>query len=55
MSGGAVMDASGQPIGILTTRNSPADLNNDRDPDESFDFISLAGVWRAISKGDNYV
>ena len=53
MSGGAVMDASGQPIGILITRNSPADLNNDRDPDESFDFISLAGVWRAISTGDN--
>ena len=55
MSGGAVMDTSGRPIGILITRNSPADLNNDRDPDESFDFISLAGVWRAISQGDNYV
>ncbi|HHI89221.1 MAG TPA: serine protease, partial [Hellea balneolensis] len=48
MSGGAVIDReSGLPIGILITRNSPADLNNDRDPDESFDFISLAEVWRA--------
>lgn len=56
MSGGPVLDArSGTPIGILITRNSPADLNNDRDPDESFDFISLAGVWRACSGGDIYV
>ena len=48
MSGGPVMDArTGEPIGILITRNSPADLDNDRDPDESFDFISLAGLWRA--------
>ncbi len=56
MSGGPVLDAhTGEPIGILITRNSPADLNNDRDPDESFDFISLAGVWRALHSGGIYV
>ncbi len=56
MSGGAVFDAdTGEPLGILITRNSPADLNNDRDPDESFDFISLAGVWRVLKNGGAYV
>ena len=56
MSGGAVIDShSKEPIGILITRNSPADLNNDRDPDESFDFISLASVWHALRNGESYV
>ena len=51
MSGGAVVDATTrQPIGILITRNSPADLNNDRDPDESADFIALCDVWDAVRK-----
>ncbi len=51
MSGGPVIDiATGQPIGILITRNSPADLNRDRDPDESADFIALADVWTALGK-----
>lgn len=49
MSGGAVIDAaSGTPIGIIITRNSPADLNNDRDPDESCDFTALTDVWTAV-------
>jgi hypothetical protein len=49
MSGGPVVDAkTGEPIGIVITRNSPADLNNDRDPDESADFIALSDVWTAI-------
>lgn len=49
MSGGPVLDAkTGQPIGIVITRNSPADLNNDRDPDESADFIALSSVWDAV-------
>ena len=49
MSGGPVLDAkTGEPIGIIITRNSPADLNNDRDPDESADFIALSAVWDAI-------
>ncbi len=52
MSGGPVLDAkSGEPIGIIITRNSPADLNNDRDPDESADFIALSEVWEALNKG----
>ncbi len=55
MSGGAVLDAKTlTPIGIIITRNSPADLNNDRDPDESLDFVSLAGVWRAIMEAPGY-
>lgn len=49
MSGGPVLDAkTGEPIGIIITRNSPADLNNDRDPDESADFIALSAVWDAL-------
>lgn len=49
MSGGAVFDIkTREPIGIIITRNSPADLNHDRDPDESFDFVPLSEVWSAI-------
>ncbi len=49
MSGGVVLDAKTQePIGIIITRNSPADLNNDRDPDESCDFTALCDVWQAV-------
>jgi hypothetical protein len=56
MSGGAVLDVkTAQPIGIIITRNSPADLNQDRDPDESFDFIALSSVWRAVMKDEIYV
>ena len=51
MSGGPVLDAkTRKPIGITITRNSPADLNNDRDPDESADFIALSSVWDAASE-----
>jgi hypothetical protein len=53
MSGGMVMDAQTEfPIGILITRNSPADLNSDRDPDESADFVALCDVWHALQKPD---
>ncbi len=56
MSGGIVLDTlSEKPIGIIVTRNSPADLNADRDPDESFDFVSLAGVWRAVQNDKSFV
>jgi len=49
MSGGPVLDARTRtPIGITITRNSPADLNNDRDPDESADFIALSAIWDAL-------
>jgi len=54
MSGGPVVDAdSGKPIGIIITRNSPADLNNDRDPDESCDFIALSSVWESVKRTQN--
>ena len=54
MSGGPVVDAdSGLPLGIVITRNSPADLNNDRDPDESCDFIALSAVWEAVRNSQN--
>lgn len=50
MSGGPVLDAkTREPIGITITRNSPADLNNDRDPDESADFIALSTIWDVMS------
>ena len=56
MSGGPVTDAdSGKPIGIIITRNSPADLNNDRNPDESCDFIALSEVWEAVNRHQNIV
>lgn len=50
MSGGPVLDTkTGRTLGITITRNSPADLNHDRDPDESADFIALSAVWDAMS------
>ena len=52
MSGGPVVDAeSGEVLGILVTRNSPADLDRDGDADESFDFIALRDVWEAVRAG----
>lgn len=56
MSGGAVIDSeTGELLGIIITRNSPADLNNDRDPDESLDFVSLTGVWNALKSDVAFV
>ena len=52
MSGGPVLlndgPHAGHPIGILITRNSPADLDADADADESYDFIALSDVWTAL-------
>lgn len=54
MSGGAVIDAgTGEVVGILITRNSPADLNADRDPDESCDFVALSAIWDAVTRAQN--
>lgn len=56
MSGGVVVDAvSDMPLGILITRNSPADLNADRDPDESADFVALRDVWFALNNNSGKV
>lgn len=49
MSGGIVFSEQGrQPIGIIVHRNSPADLDGDDAPDQSFDFVSLADVHGAM-------
>lgn len=49
MSGGRVRSVkTGEVLGVIITRNSPADLDRDRDPDESCDFTSLADVWKAV-------
>lgn len=50
MSGGRVRSVeTGEVLGILITRNSPADLDRDRDPDESCDFTALSDVWSAVN------
>ena len=50
MSGGPVLDAlTNAPLGVIITRNSPADLDADRDPDESCDFVSLHAIWHAVN------
>lgn len=49
MSGGCVRSAeTGEILGVIITRNSPADLDRDRDPDESCDFTALSDVWTAV-------
>jgi len=54
MSGGPVIDLkTDQPIGILITRNSPADLDKDQIPDQSCDFISLSSVWYVLNSNHN--
>ncbi len=46
MSGGLVCDkASNTPIGILITRNSPANLDGDAQLEQNFDFVSLHDLW----------
>ena len=55
MSGGRVRSVkTGEVLGIIITRNSPADLDRDRDPDESCDFTALSDVWSAVN-GENMV
>jgi len=49
MSGGRVRSLeTGETLGIIITRNSPADLDRDQDPDESCDFTALSAVWEAV-------
>ena len=50
MSGGRIRSVeTGEALGIIITRNSPADLDRDRDPDESCDFTALHDVWNAVN------
>jgi len=52
MSGGRVRSLeTGETLGIIITRNSPANLDRDQDPDESCDFTALSAVWEAVSGG----
>ena len=52
MSGGPVIDdATGAVIGILITRNSPAQIDHDPENDESCDFVPLSAVWDALQAG----
>ena len=49
MSGGPVIDIKTDlPIGIIITRNSPADLDHDQKADQSCDFVALSAVWDAV-------
>jgi len=49
MSGGAVFDAATDDvIGILITRNSPADLDADGVADQNFDFVALHDIWNQV-------
>jgi len=53
MSGGPVIDIKTDlPIGILITRNSPADLDKDQIPDQSCDFVALSAVWEVLQSQD---
>ncbi len=49
MSGGVVYDATSKAIvGILITRNSPADLDADDRADQNFDFVAMYDVWNQL-------
>jgi hypothetical protein len=48
MSGGIVTDANYNPIGILVTQNSPADLDGDGVIEQSVDIVSLADAYRVL-------
>ena len=54
MSGGPVIcKKTDLPIGILITRNSPADLDRDQIADQSCDFISLSSIWYVLQDSNN--
>ena len=48
MSGAIVTDTNLNPIGILVTQNSPADLNGDGSLEQSVDIVSLNDAWRIL-------
>lgn len=50
MSGGIVTDADLNPVGILVTQNSPADLNGDGVLEQSVDIVSLADAYQVLIK-----
>ena len=48
MSGGIVTDADLNPVGILVTQNSPADINGDGGLDQSVDIVGLDDAYRIL-------
>ncbi len=48
MSGGIVTDRNFNPVGILVTQNSPADLNGDGALEQSVDIVSLSDAYRIL-------
>ncbi len=50
MSGAIVTDMDFNPVGILVTQNSPADLNGDGNLEQSVDIVGLADAYRVLIK-----
>jgi len=50
MSGAIVTDQDLNPVGILVTQNSPADLDGDGALDQSVDIVSLTDAYRVLIK-----
>ena len=48
MSGGIVTDTDFNPVGILVTQNSPADLNGNGELDQSVDIVGLGDAYRIL-------
>jgi len=51
MSGGIVTDTAFNPVGILVTSNSPADLNGDGNLEQSVDIVALADALEVLIGG----
>ena len=50
MSGGIVTDYDFNPVGILVTQNSPADLNGDGELEQSVDIVGLSDAFHVLIK-----
>ena len=50
MSGGIVTDYNFNPVGILVTQNSPADLNGDGVLEQSVDIVGLDDAYHVLIK-----
>ena len=50
MSGGIVTDTDLNPVGILVTQNSPADLNGDGVLEQSVDIVGLDDAYQVLIK-----
>ena len=48
MSGGIVTDHEFNPVGILVTQNSPADLNGDGALEQSVDIVALSDAYEVL-------